>query len=95
MLGLGTILYVSVLFINAIAILNEERFLARSPLSSRRVLGHISHDYLTVGWTSSPQAQQANAYQGYDQTGYGQPEPTIKARLITLIGAVRTLLRSA
>lgn len=30
MLGLGTILYVGVLFINAIAILSEDRFLARS-----------------------------------------------------------------
>jgi hypothetical protein len=30
MLTLGTILYVAILFINAIAILSEERFLARS-----------------------------------------------------------------
>jgi uncharacterized protein YebE (UPF0316 family) len=28
--GIGTILYVSLLMINAIAILNEERFLAKS-----------------------------------------------------------------
>lgn len=28
--GLGTVLYVSLLMINAIAILNEERFLAKS-----------------------------------------------------------------
>lgn len=29
-LGLGTILYVGLLLINAVAVLNEERFLARS-----------------------------------------------------------------
>ncbi|QRV72916.1 transporter protein YOS1 [Ceratobasidium sp. AG-Ba] len=33
-LGLGTILYVSLLLINAVAILNEERFLARIGWSS-------------------------------------------------------------
>jgi hypothetical protein len=35
MLSLGTILYVAVLFVNAIAILSEERFLARSACSVR------------------------------------------------------------
>jgi len=30
MLGLGTVFYTALLLINAIAILNEERFLARS-----------------------------------------------------------------
>jgi hypothetical protein len=51
----------------------------------------------SVGW-SSAQAQQpqAQAYTGYDQTGGnagGIAEPGVKARLVTLISAVRTLLR--
>lgn len=32
MLGLGTIFYTTLLFINAIAILNEERFLSKGAL---------------------------------------------------------------
>ncbi|KAF8640077.1 hypothetical protein AX17_001317 [Amanita inopinata Kibby_2008] len=76
---LGTIFKVALLFINAIAVLNEERFLAR------------------IGWlSSSQQPRDTNAvYQAYDQTGYGaaQPDIGIKARLIDLISAVRTLMR--
>ncbi|KDN37318.1 Yos1-like protein [Tilletiaria anomala UBC 951] len=67
-LGLGGIVYAGLLLVNAIAILNEERFLAR------------------VGWS-------ANQVQGFDQ-GYGHPQDaSIKARLISLISAVRMLLR--
>jgi hypothetical protein len=33
MLGLGRILYVALLLVNAVAILNEERFLSRSQFS--------------------------------------------------------------
>ncbi|KIM25951.1 hypothetical protein M408DRAFT_330937 [Serendipita vermifera MAFF 305830] len=61
--------YVFILLTNAVAILNEERFLAR------------------IGWSSSQAVQQT--YNGYEQT----PEQDIKARLIHLITAVRTLLR--
>ncbi|KAJ1308997.1 hypothetical protein OPQ81_004679 [Rhizoctonia solani] len=72
-LGLGAIFYVSLLLINAIAVLNEERFLAR------------------IGWSSvGPQAQQ---YNQYDRTGYGEGGSEVKSKLINLIGAVRTLLR--
>ncbi|KAF8974579.1 ER-to-golgi transport membrane protein [Flammula alnicola] len=80
--GLGTVLYVSLLVINAIAILNEERFLAK------------------IGWlTPSRPIQDVNAgfQQTYDQTGYGtgavQGDAGVKARLIDLISAVRTLMR--
>ncbi|KAF7355311.1 hypothetical protein MSAN_01447500 [Mycena sanguinolenta] len=78
---LGTIIYVSLLVINSMAVLSEDRFLAR------------------IGWASS-QVPNANAafHQTYDpQTGgYGAQqggEPTMKARLIDLISAVRTLMR--
>ncbi|KAG6861607.1 hypothetical protein C0995_014514 [Termitomyces sp. Mi166 len=75
---LGTILKVSLLLINAIAVLSEDRFLAR------------------LGWVSGQQ-QAANAgfHQGYDQNGYGvaQQDVGLKARLIDLISAVRTLMR--
>ncbi|KAF8736200.1 hypothetical protein AX14_000756 [Amanita brunnescens Koide BX004] len=73
---LGTIFKVALLLINSIAVLNEERFLAR------------------IGWLSTPQQpRDANSvYQAYDQSGYGQ-DAGIKARLIDLISAVRTLMR--
>ncbi|KAJ6613454.1 Yos1-like protein [Mycena sp. CBHHK59/15] len=77
---LGTIIYVSLLLINAMAVLSEDRFLAR------------------IGWVSS-QAPNLNAgfHQTYDpQTGYGVQQPGevgMKARLIDLISAVRTLMR--
>ncbi|KAF8195901.1 Yos1-like-domain-containing protein [Mycena galopus ATCC 62051] len=80
---LGTIIYVSLLVVNSMAVLSEDRFLAR------------------IGWASSSQVQNANAafHQTYDpQTGgYGAQqggEPTMKARLVDLISAVRTLMRS-
>jgi len=75
---LGIFFKVSLLLINAIAVLSEDRFLAR------------------LGWVSGQQ-QAANAgfHQTYDQNGYGavQGEVGIKARLIDLISAVRTLMR--
>lgn len=75
----GTMLQVSLLLVNAIAILNEERFLVR------------------IGWASSRgrQAQNPNVgyNQGYDQMGYGDQDIGVKARLIELINAVRTLMR--
>ncbi|KAG0229686.1 hypothetical protein BGW42_001392 [Actinomortierella wolfii] len=60
-LGLFSLLLVMLLFVNSVAILNEERFLAR------------------IGW-------------GRQITDpYGQE--SVKARLINLISAVRTLMR--
>jgi len=79
MFSLGTILYVALLLINAMAILSEDRFLAR------------------IGWsTSQPQPPNASFHQSYDQSGYGVQQGGdvgMKARLINLIGAVRTLMR--
>ncbi|KAF9462639.1 Yos1-like protein [Collybia nuda] len=73
---LGKIFQVSLLLINAIAVLSEDRFLAR------------------LGWVSSSQPQNLNTsfHQSYEQGSY-QGEVGIKARLIDLISAVRTLMR--
>ncbi|OBZ85823.1 Protein transport protein yos1 [Choanephora cucurbitarum] len=64
-LGLGQLFYVMLCFINAIAVLSEDRFLAR------------------IGWTVQPDA------------GFGNEQgQSIKYKMINLISAVRTLMRS-
>jgi hypothetical protein len=60
-LGLGGILYVTLLLVNAVAILNEERFLAKIGLGQ---------SFANSNDTTS-----------------------VKAKMISLIGAIRTLLR--
>ncbi|CCL99424.1 uncharacterized protein FIBRA_01442 [Fibroporia radiculosa] len=81
-LTLGTILYVAILLINAMAVLSEDRFLAR------------------IGWSSvQPPTGAAGFSQSYgpayDSAGYqGGQDISMKARLINLISAVRTLMRS-
>jgi immediate early response 3-interacting protein 1 len=50
-----------------------------------------------VGWSTVQRPKAPAGYnQGYDQTGYsaGQQDIGVKERLINLISAVRTLLRS-
>ncbi|KAL5530044.1 hypothetical protein ACEPAF_6301 [Sanghuangporus sanghuang] len=75
---LGAIFKVTLLLINAMAILNEERFLAR------------------IGWTAQAQQAQpafAQPYDPYSGMGGNPPELSVKAKLVNLIGAVRTLMR--
>ncbi|CAN6602543.1 protein transport protein Yos1p [Trichomonascus vanleenenianus] len=60
---LGLILYVTVLLLNAVAILSEERFLAR------------------LGWGSN------------DGFGSAPGEESVKMRLLSLIQAIRTVMR--
>lgn len=99
MLGLGSIFYVSLLLINAMAILNEERFLAISTFCYY-LRGQALLTLPIVGWTSkSTQSAQQNVYhQPYDPySGIGMNGPGqdigVKAKLVNLIGAVRTLMR--
>ncbi|KAK7470666.1 hypothetical protein VKT23_002088 [Stygiomarasmius scandens] len=75
---LGTILYVALLLINAMAVLSEDRFLARIGWSTARPpnAGYQTYDQAGYG-----------AMQG--QGG----EVGIKTKLIELISAVRTLMR--
>jgi len=79
MFNIGSVFYAALLLINAMAVLNEERFLAR------------------VGWSSSQsQSQNVAFHQSFDQSGYSVVQGgdmTVKARLINLISAVRTLMR--
>lgn len=96
MLSIGTILYVSLLLINAVAVLSEDRFLARSVFSFFPC-PNSTHPPFAVGWTSTqPQNTNAGFHQSYDQSGYGyaQQDVGVKVRLINLISAVRTLMRS-
>jgi len=73
------IIQVSLLIVNAIAILNEERFLAK------------------IGWLSASRpVRDVNAafQQSYDQYGaVSGGDIGVKARLVDLISAVRTLMR--
>ncbi|KAJ1834363.1 hypothetical protein LPJ63_002003 [Coemansia sp. RSA 2711] len=62
MFGFGTLFYVILLLLNGIAVLNEERFLAR------------------IGWARNSAEL------------YGDTE-SVKAKMINLISAVRTLMR--
>ena len=101
MFKFGAIFHASLLFINAVAVLSEDRFLARGQ-SSSFVLNNIT--FLTilflVGWVSSSTAQRQAIAEGYQQTydpsGYGNPQMdvSVKAKMIDLITAVRTLMRS-
>ncbi|KAF7332202.1 hypothetical protein MKEN_00101200 [Mycena kentingensis (nom. inval.)] len=75
---LGTFIYVGLLVVNSLAVLSEDRFLARIGwVSSQAQNGNSGFQQ-----TYDP------------QTGYGvQQEASIKTRLIELINAVRTLMR--
>lgn len=99
MLSLGSILYVSLLLINAMAVLSEDRFLARSalPVCSLLMLSYSCIFRCAVGWASTQvQAGQAGYGQGYAQPYDQQGQDVgMKGRLINLISAVRTLMRSA
>ena len=100
--GLGSIFKIALLLINAMAVLNEERFLTRSKLY-KHLLAHFilngEKKICLVGWTSQSQqlSQQTSFHQPYDPyTGMGgntQQELSVKAKLVNLIGAVRTLMR--
>ncbi|KAI0701806.1 Yos1-like protein [Cytidiella melzeri] len=80
MLSLGSILYVSLLLVNAMAVLSEDRFLARIGWASTHVQA------------GQAQAVYGQAYgQPYDQQG--QQDVGMKGQLINLISAVRTLMR--
>lgn len=82
MFGFGRFFYVSLFFINAIAILNEERFLRRIGLGSNKSQAQLQ------------QQQQHNQYP-YATTANTQNinNDSIKAKLISLIYSIQTLLR--
>ena len=79
------LLPVSVLLVNAIAILSEDRFLARSTHLHLYCREIATDNIQTVGWGST---QQEPAFGGpSDNT-------SVKSKVINLISSVRTLMRS-
>ncbi|THX90150.1 hypothetical protein D6D05_00747 [Aureobasidium pullulans] len=82
--NLGGLFYVSVLLVNAIAILSEDRFLARSTHPHHYGREFATDNIQTVGWGST---QQEPAFGGpSDNT-------SVKSKVINLISSVRTLMR--
>ena len=97
-LGFGTLLYVALLLVNAMAVLSEDRFLARSSWTPFRTRLPWTEPPIVVGWASTPsQAMNAAYNPPYDQNVYGgvQGQAGIKAGMINLLSAVRTVMRSA
>ncbi|KAI5120683.1 hypothetical protein M0805_006972 [Coniferiporia weirii] len=80
MITIGTILYVGLLLVNAMAILNEERFLARIGWTSQAQ--HMAQ-----------QQTFAQPYDPYSGMAGQQQDVGVKVKLVNLIGAVRTLMR--
>jgi len=78
-LSLGNILYISLLLVNAIAVLSEERFLARIGWSTQQP-------------PAGPQGFAQPYDAGYGGAG-GQADLGVKVKIVNLIGAVRTLMR--
>ncbi|KAM0792014.1 hypothetical protein ACM66B_007125 [Microbotryomycetes sp. NB124-2] len=89
--GLGSVAYFCLLVINSVAILNKERFLAPLGLTA----GSQGSAYHAHG--AGPGQPVGTAYSQYD--AYGQQMASydndigLKARLVTLVDAVRTLMR--
>lgn len=93
---------VSILLVNAIAILSEDRFLARSRSSS----SHPRPDH-PIRWPLHPASPGEHADRVYvcvvgwgntqqSEPGFGASNDTasVKAKIVNLIASVRTLMRS-
>jgi hypothetical protein len=78
-MGIATLFYIGLLIVNALAILNEQRFLARSKYHASIKSHFIYLFFILVGLT-----QQA--------VSFGEQE-TIRYKIIHLVSAVRTLMR--
>ncbi|KAK8866121.1 hypothetical protein IAR55_001272 [Kwoniella newhampshirensis] len=81
----GSLLYIGLLLTNAIAILNEERFLARIGWSTK------SPANINAGFGHSPTPGIYDNSFGVNPNG--GDGPGVKAKLINLISATRTLMR--
>ncbi|KAJ5679573.1 Protein transport protein Y [Penicillium macrosclerotiorum] len=100
--GLGKLVYVVILIINAIAVLSEDRFLARSsclPLASFLGLGQSQlNPYLVPSYYIESNVSQFIAV-GWGRTqaepGFGASydSTSVKAKSVNLIASVRTVMR--
>ncbi|AWU76926.1 uncharacterized protein C5L36_0C08390 [Pichia kudriavzevii] len=84
MFGLGTLFYAVLFFVNGIAVLSEDRFLARIGWSSKNTI-HGNTQGMGTQYGYGDYNMQGNTNM---ENGDG-----IKSRLINLISATRTLLR--
>lgn len=87
MFTLWTLLEASLLCLNAVCVLHEERFLAKcksSQLSTSliKVPTHNIKLIFLVGWGSSPVQQQ------------GFEPPTVKSQILNLVRSIRTVVKS-
>lgn len=93
---LGQILYAAILFANSIVILSEDRFLQRGMSLMLNHGNSETNRYFNnkVGWSrASLKQQQPWANNGFN-TGADQSVDSVKYRLISLMEAIRMLLRS-
>lgn len=84
---LYSLLEAGLLVVNAIAILNEQRFLKKSTSFFQLLISYI-HRLFSVGWGTENVQQGAAYYQG----SYAEPQST-KAQIINLVNSVRTVMR--
>ena len=84
--SLGDLFYAFILFINAVAILSEDRFLSRSMYAC---MLNIMFIVITVGWSTSTQQPMRAEWGGVSNGG-----DSVQQRFMTLVHAIRTLLRS-
>lgn len=90
-LSLWNLFEAILLVINAVAILHEERFLAKSkrlPCSANSP-SDVLIAIVTVGW-GRHQTQMNQQHGGY---GHAPAEPGLKANLMNLIHSIRTVMR--
>lgn len=82
---LGRLVYCTILIVNAIAILSEDRFLARSTLLPHAPCMTLEELTTTVGWG------RTQADPGFGAT---HDNSSVKAKSVNLIASVRTVMRS-
>lgn len=82
MFSLWTLIEASLLCLNAVCILHEERFMAKGNIEIKICYLLLIHFLLIVGWGTSAHVQ-----------GFGESAST-KAQLLNLIRSIRTVAKS-
>lgn len=81
MFTLWTLIEASLLCLNAVCVLHEERFLAKGWYSYKFQVSILKHLDILVGWGGQQMHQE-----------FGQP--TAKAQMLNLIRSIRTVAKS-
>ena len=87
MFTLWTLVEASLLCLNAVCILHEERFLVKSRFIIKKTNLIVIHKktnflFFIVGWSSGQSVQ-----------GFGEP-PSVKSQMLNLIRSIRTVAKS-